>query len=194
MTSLLVFSLLCSLLGVPVAKQNTASADVSALVEKLKQPATTDDAVGEVRDLANNDLGARQYLIHNLPKLIEDPPGRKVWINAVRLAGELKAVETIPSLKKALARGKQTPFLYSMTGEMRLDDDVVGKALSQIGDPAIPVVKDSLLDSKNVDHRRRAILILGNINTPASRSILEKHLTRETDQTLRSLTLDCLRS
>ena len=68
--------------------------------------------------------------------------------------------------------------------QMRLEDDIVAKALSEIGDPAVPSVTNLL---KSAEHkvRRRAVLILLNMDSAASRKILQDHVQRETDPDLR---------
>jgi len=69
---------------------------------------------------------------------------------------------------------------------MRLDDDVVAKALSQVGEPSLVVVSEI---SKDTDSgtRRRAVLILINMNLPSSRKMLKDHLDKETDERIRYL-------
>ena len=74
---------------------------------------------------------------------------------------------------------------------MRLDHDIVAKTLSQMGDPAIPSVVD-FLKSPDKGTRGRAVLILRNIGTPASRKALRHHLEHETDPELKKLIRDSL--
>jgi hypothetical protein len=68
-------------------------------------------------------------------------PKSDAWLEAIRLAGALKANETIPALWEAMLQPPspaKTHFTFdSIT---RLDTDIVAKALSQIGDPTIPAV------------------------------------------------------
>jgi mRNA-degrading endonuclease toxin of MazEF toxin-antitoxin module len=73
-----------------------------------------------------------------------------------------------------------------MTGEMRLENDVVAKSLSQMGDAAIPATR-VLLESQAPRDRRRGVLILRNIGTPAARRLLQEHLPNENDPTNKQL-------
>ena len=76
---------------------------------------------------------------------------------------------------------------------MRLENDIVSKTLSQIGDPAIPAVT-TLLKSGGAGMRYRATLILLNIASPAARKALQDRLPHETDPEVKKLILDSLRS
>jgi hypothetical protein len=69
---------------------------------------------------------------------------------------------------------------------MHLDDDAVGKALAEIGDPSVPEVA-KLLSSPDVGVRKRVSVILVNVNTALSRQALRDHLTIETDEHVRRL-------
>ena len=69
---------------------------------------------------------------------------------------------------------------------MHLDDDIVARALADIGEPSIPTVSEFLKDT-NSKVRRRAVLILLNINNAESRMILQQHFPNETDPRIRAL-------
>jgi HEAT repeat protein len=75
---------------------------------------------------------------------------------------------------------------------MQLDDDIVAKALAEIGEQSIPAVK-SLLGNEDPQARRRAVLILLNMNGAAARKVLEDQLQRETDPKIRRLIESSLR-
>ena len=159
------------LLGVRSLAQSAP--DMPTLFARLNQAKTTDRAAQQVLEAVRKDPGQREYIVQRLPQMIEKPVSDEIRLNAVRLAGQLKALETIPSLQKALSRGPQDgPRVYSMTGELRLDYDVVAKTLSRMGDSAIPAVT-SLLESEDPKTRRRAVLILRNTDTRAARKVLE---------------------
>jgi HEAT repeat protein len=161
--------------------------DIVAFFAKLNQPSTTDQAARQVLETATKSSKAREYVVQRLPGMIEKPESDEIWLNAVRLAGQLKAVESIPSLQKALSRGPLGGLLaYSMTAELRLENDVVAKALSQIGEAAIPAATN-LLASEDQKTRRRAVLILRNMGTPAARKAMQICLAREADPTIREL-------
>ena len=129
----------------------------------------------------------RQQAAERLPEMINKPDINEIWLNAVRLAGKLKVLETVPSLQKAFLRGQLgRPVATTMGAEGLLNDDVVAKALSEIGDPTLPAVS-GFLKSAAPKMRRRAVLILMNIDSSASRSLLLEHLPSETDPRIRGL-------
>ena len=181
----IVICIVFGLLGEINLAQNTP--DIRTLLANLNQPTTTDHAARLILEVANKDSISREYVVQKLPEMIDKPKSDEVWLNAVRLAGQLKAVETIPSLQKALSRGPLGGLLaYSMTAEMQLDDDVVAKALSEIGEPAIPAVR-SILEGEDRKTRRRAVLILRNMGTPAARKALQERLPHESDPRIKEL-------
>jgi HEAT repeat protein len=132
-------------------------------------------------------------VVQKLPELIGRPES-DVWLDAIRIAGKLRAKEAIPALQQAMSRPPfpAEPYL-TFAGIMRLDKDIVAKALFQIGDPAIPAVT-SLLKSENAGMRYRATLILRNIASPTARKVLQDRLPHETDPEVKKLILDSLRS
>ncbi|OLB35921.1 MAG: hypothetical protein AUH11_12910 [Acidobacteria bacterium 13_2_20CM_57_17] len=131
--------------------------------------------------------------MQKLPELIRRPQS-DVWLDAIRIAGRLKAKEAIPALQKAMSR-PPIPAEPNITfaGITRLDNDIVAKTLAQIGDPAIPSVVD-LLKSANAGRRGRAVLILRNIGSPAARKALENRLPHETDPEVKKLIRNSLLS
>lgn len=87
-----------------------------------------------------------------LPALIEPGPGAslQVWCNGVRLAGALKTVEAAPALAKWIT--VSTEPTLTLSSEAQLRTSPAGKALVQIGDPAIPALQN-LLEDGNKDQR-----------------------------------------
>jgi HEAT repeat protein len=161
--------------------------DIRTLFAQLDQPNLTDRAAHRIYVTAIKDPEARQYVAKRLPQMIDRPQTDKMWLNAVRLAGQLKITETIPALERAITRGPLGgPMNTTFGTQMRLDDDAVAKALSQIGDSAIPAVSN-LLKSLDKKVRRRAVLILVNVGSPQARKILQEHLQRESDSQLKDL-------
>lgn len=180
-----VFFFVCLVFAATSGGQPTR--DPARLFAELCQPSTTDHAWREILTIASKDASARQYIVQRLPEILDRADVDHVWLNAVSLAGKLKAEEAIPALQKKLSLGKLGgPHVATFTTEMRLDDDVVAKALSQIGNAAIPAVT-GLLVSENAKDRRRAVLILRNMGTKAARTALQDHLPEETDQTNKKL-------
>ena len=168
-----------------LAAQNVTN--ISRLFDQLNHQGTSDHAALQIRQAALKDPAVRQYIVEKLPGMIDKPEVNKVWRNAVRLAGNLKVSEAIPSLQNAFARGQQgRPAGTTLTSEMQLDDDVVAKALAEIGEQSIPAVK-SFLTNGDSKARRRAVLILLNMKSAAAGRILEEQLQRETDPRIKSL-------
>lgn len=191
-TYLMMVFLMSSALAPGCAAQNVSNA--SRLFIQLGQPSTTDRAARQIVQAASKDPDVRQYVVERLPGMIDKPEVDKVWLNAVRLAGKLKASETIPSLQKAFSRGQLgRPAATTLGAEMQLDDDVVAKALSEIGEPSIPAVRD-FLNSDDHTVRRRAVLILLNMNASEARKALQEHLQRESDPRIKNLIESGLRS
>jgi len=174
--------------------QTAPSRDIPSLMTELSDVRTIRrDTVEQILKLARNDPRAREYVVQKLPELIRRPQS-DVWLDAIRIAGRLKAKEAIPALQKAMSR-PPIPAEPNITfaGITRLDNDIVAKTLAQIGDPAIPSVVD-LLKSANAGRRGRAVLILRNIGSPAARKALENRLPHETDPEVKKLIRNSLLS
>ncbi len=140
--------------------------------------------------MAKSDASVLDYLSANLPMLIEKRAVGPVWLNSVRLAGDLKIVSAVDALVAALGQNNKGGTL-TFAEEFRLDTDPPGKALAEIGDPAVPAVARAL-ESPRKDIRWRATLVLVNINSPLSRDALRSHLTVETDGALRTVILGAI--
>jgi hypothetical protein len=173
---------------------------VAAVYDRLIQPSETNAAAPEILELAKSDSTARDFLVGKLPSLIVDwlPPrdartGNPVWLNAVRLVGQLKIVEAIPALTQGLSRqemggGYDDKYHggFTMGAGVTLGYDIVGRALADIGDPSVSVLADNLSNG-DFPARRRAIWILWNVNSPAARKIMRDHLPTESDPRLSGL-------
>jgi hypothetical protein len=173
---------------------------IGELYDKLIQPSETNSAAAEIFQIAKDTPAARDFMANKLPSLIVDqlPIGgpetaSPVWLNAVRLAGQLKFVVAIPALK----RGLSIPQMFggyddkhhgasTVTIEAKLGYDIVGRALADIGDPSVPVLAE-ILSTGNATARRRASWILTNIDSPASRKAMRDHLPHERDSIVREL-------
>jgi HEAT repeat protein len=118
--------------------------------------------------------------VEKLPDLIRGPES-DLWLDAIRLAGKLKAAEAVPALQEAMSRPPVPAEAYiTFAGLERLDNDIVAKTLSQIGEPAIPAVT-SLPKSKDSRMRYRAILILRNIGSLSAHKALENQRSLESN-------------
>jgi HEAT repeat protein len=167
--------------------QTIPAHDIRSLMAQLSDIRTIRrDTAKEILEVARKDSDAREYVLQRLPEMIKSGTDEP-WLNAVWLAGQLKATEAIPALQEAMSR---PPFPaepdITFAGEIRLANDIVARTLSQIGDPSIPSVVN-LLKSADEGTRRRAVLILRNINSRAARKALQDRLPDETDPSIKKL-------
>jgi hypothetical protein len=87
--------------------QDAPGVDVQSLLTQLSQGSTTNSAAQQIHDLALKDVTVRDYLAQKLPTMISaNAKGdwrsvNLMWLNAVRLAGQLKLETTIPALISA---------------------------------------------------------------------------------------------
>jgi hypothetical protein len=171
-----------------------AQTDVSTLYAQLTQLRTTDGAAKSIRDAASQDRTAKGFVAERIPSLLTSSrkTGDEVWMNAVRLAGQLKVVAAIPALKEALSVGpirggydNQSPVI-SASQYFQLRYDIVARALADIGDPSIPTAADILSHGDAAD-RKRAVSILSNINSPAANQAMRDHLPVEQDPQIKEM-------
>ena len=108
----------------------------SALFARLEDPDTTNQATQEIIQTASTDSAAHQYFAERLPALI-DSQQPSVRNNAVKLAGRLKAANAVAALARALSHSQYVGF-ESFAFAWSIDRGPVGKALHEIGDPAVP--------------------------------------------------------
>jgi HEAT repeat protein len=166
--------------------------ELQQLVTQLHDPTTTDEASIQIKALAGSNAAARRSLTKELPEVIsktsEDHSQFKVWLNSVRLAGELKIEESIPVLVTLFDPARYSPSAVSTrTSRTTFANDPVAKALVQLGEPAIGPVS-SILEDKNKDQytRLRAALVLYNMKSPDADTALVQDLQTETDPRVRS--------
>jgi hypothetical protein len=141
--------------------QTPPTSDIQTLMAQLSDVRTIRrDTYSQILQLARRNPEARKYVVQMLPDMIKSSTDEP-WLNAVHLAGDLKAVEAIPALQEAMMSRRPFPAVpyISSFGAMHLDNDIVAKSLSQVGDPAIPSVVN-LLERSDVLMRSRAVLIL----------------------------------
>ena len=73
------------------AAQATPAPDIRILMEQLNDVRTVRrDTVDQILKIARKDPRAREYVVQKLPDLIGRPES-DVWLDAIRLAGKLKA-------------------------------------------------------------------------------------------------------
>jgi hypothetical protein len=177
-----------------IRAQSVPAPDIRTLMEQLANPKTAQpDTFKKIVELARKDPHAREYVLQKLPDMIRGPES-DAWLDAIRLADKLKAKEAIPALQEVMSRPPfpAEPYL-TFGGLMTLDNDIVAKTLSRIGDPAIPAVSNQLR-SGDAGMRYRAVLILRNIGSPAAHNILQDRLAHETNPDIKKLIADSLYS
>lgn len=175
-----------------VGSLSQAPANIQSLFVQLRQEKTTNAAAREIRDQARKDPAARDFIAQRLPSMIKNRPTNLIWMNAVRLAGQLKVTSAIPALKDALSLGPirggydYEGSMISLSEYAQLRYDIVGRALADIGEPCVPAVAD-VLSSSDASMRERAIFILSNIDSPAAQKALRDHLPKEDDPAIKQM-------
>jgi hypothetical protein len=160
------------------------SGQVAVLFEQFQSPTTTDRADAALREMSRVDVEVRHYLASHLPPLIDKGPVNSApWRNAVRLAGDMQIVEAIPDLVKWIGTESGSGLL-TLTRVVRLENDLAGRALAQIGDPALLALA-KVLDHGMPAQRTGALYALNLIGSPAAKTIFRNHLTRESDPRLK---------
>jgi HEAT repeat protein len=174
--------------------QTPTTPSIRSLMTQLSDVKTTGrDTAKQILEIAKKDSAAREYVAQRLPEVIKSGTDEP-WLNAVWLPGKLKATEALPALQQAMSRPPFPAESYTSAGAaMRLANDIVAKALSEIGDPAIPATRE-LLGSPDQAMRMRAVLILTNIGTPAARKALQDRLSKESEQRVRDMMQNHLQS
>jgi hypothetical protein len=159
---------------------------VTDIFERFLAPKTTDKAAQQLLRRAKSDPAARKYVAEHLPSVIEKGPKEadEPWLNAVRLAGELKMSEATSALTRWVSL--QTHGTVTMATWARLDRYPAAKALSQIGTPALPALA-GVLEHGIAEERNAATRALDLIGSSEAKNILQKHLNEEQDPELRAL-------
>lgn len=157
---------------------------VPVLFRELETAKTTDRATEQLLKMGKSDAKVTQYLAIHLPLVIERNPqdSPEVWNNAVRLAGELRIKEAVPALAKWIRSSNAGTITFAQLE--RLETNAPGKALAQIGDPAVPTLIE-VLRRGNLDERHVAARALNLVGSPRARKALRDHLKRESDLNLR---------
>jgi hypothetical protein len=167
--------------------------EVQQVFAQLQDASTSGEAYLHLKALAPKSADARQYLAIKLPGLIATTSQEPVLRNSIRFAGDLRIAEAVPILVKLL---NQYPGGGPVTiaEAMRLDTDPVGKALAEIGEPAIGAVRNVLENNSNSQSMRmRAGLVLSNMNSKDADNVLALHLQSESDPRVKELIQSQLR-
>ena len=197
-----VLGLMASLASVFLASPIIASAQqnqsASELFEKLRAPETSNDAADRLDALADRDPRVKHYLANHLPTLIEDGPQHyqppqpesamqypgPVWLNAVKLAKDQRIAQTAPSLCKWITV-RNGGAMLGLSADASLENNPAGRELVQIGDPAVPSLKQLLAQGK-LEERADAMYALTLIGSPNAKNALRDHVTHESDENLKA--------
>jgi hypothetical protein len=169
--------------GKPVYGQGTTSNET--LFQKLQSEQTASGAFEQFLKLGKKRPDVRNYLGVHLPEKIAAGPvdQGKVWNYEVELAGLLGIVEAIPSLIQHI--DEDIPgYGVTLSSQERLADYPAGKALAQIGEPAVPALS-SVLETGDYRKRWVASRALNLIEAMTATNALRKHLPNESDPKLR---------
>jgi HEAT repeat protein len=182
LTAAVIFS--CLIIIAETSSYAQEPPQVQTLLHQLQSAQKTDEAAEQLLKLGRSDSKAREYLALHLPAIVDKGPKdpAQPWINAVRLAGDLKIAEAAPALAKWI--GLSSGGTTTLSQETRLEANAPGKALAQIGTPAIAALV-SILNHGNLYERWNAVYALNLIGSPQAKTALRKHLEREPDSTVR---------
>lgn len=176
--------------------ENVPAPEIQLLYAQLNEPPTTNSAAQRIHDLALKDATARDFMAEKLPAMISaNAKGdwrsiSSMWLNAVRLAGQLELETAIPALLESLLGRNPVPVcaydrphcgVSTSSQDAKLENDIVARALADIEDPAVPPVAEVLANGETRILRLRAAWILININSSAARQVMRERLQSETD-------------
>jgi HEAT repeat protein len=160
--------------------QETARA--KKLFADLQNEKTSDAAAAQLLKDARENPETLNYLAAHLPTRISAPERGEGWINSIRLSGELKIEQAAPALASLLTESDTMggDGVITFTRLATLQIDPPGKALAQIGDPAIPAI-EKVFENGDRTARFRAVYVLQNIGSKKSTEALRRQLSVEKD-------------
>ena len=161
MKNYLSFALLFAL-GMPNAFPDDSRC-VAELFQQLQQPPSTDQAAAELSKIGRRDTNVKSYLAKHLPDIIsKTPTNRYVWLNSVRLAGAFRITEAVPALGQNILCATEESS-GGLTSRYRLVGFPCGRALVEIGEPAVPELT-KILNSGDLSRQwiaYRALFLMG---------------------------------
>ena len=170
--------------GTNLIAYGQGNGNLQQMFRDLTKPETSDNAAAQLRSAVKDNSVVHQFLAANAAQLISTSGLGPVRLNVMRLAGDFKVQEAIPALVEQLGDERSTGGPVTMAEALRLENDPPGKALAQIGEPAIPAVK-YLLNSPARSTRFRAVYILWNIGSEQAKTTLRGQFDRENDPGIR---------
>ena len=185
-TGILAFSLAQANVGLRVG----AAQRVDILLTALVDPVRTNDASQALVGIGSRDQRVRELVVLRLPSLLRDAADHPkittdVLYEEVRVAGDLRIKSAVPPLIALLQMNNENGGPLTMTRQLELRDDPVGRALCLIRDDASLGLFDPLLKKTDGHVRGRALRVLVCFNTPASKLVLEDVFRHEQDEGIR---------
>jgi HEAT repeat protein len=152
------------------------------LFAEIQNEKTSDAAAAQLLKDARENPETLHYLAAHLPARIGAPERGEGWVNFIRLAGELKIEQAAPALASLLTKSDTMggDGAVTFTRLVKLELDPPGKALAQIGDPAIPAI-EKVFENGDRTARFRAVYVLQNIGSTKSNEALRRQLDVEKD-------------
>ena len=184
---LIVFALAPWVRVAPLATERKRP-ELDALLEKLRDESTSDEAKRALIQIVKSDPEAKAYVSERLPALLESYGGRGnrredyTWGAAADLVAELRVAGAAPALCRKIDL-VTTPevglsFFYNFVNRGATI------ALIRIGQPAVPCVADVLRHGTPLQ-RQEAAYVLGHIGTDDARHTLQEQLPAEKDPDVR---------
>jgi hypothetical protein len=162
MENYLSFALLFAL-GMPHAFPDDSRC-VAELFQQLQQPSSTDQSAAELLKIGRGDTNAKPYLAKHLSDIIgKTSTNRYVWLNSVRLAGAFRITEAIQALGENISCATEESSVGGITSRYRLVGFPCGRALVEIGEPAVPELT-KILNSDDLSRQwiaYRALFLIG---------------------------------
>jgi hypothetical protein len=183
----------CVLILNVVTAQSQPPSELRTLLVQLKTPETTQQSAAKLLSMSQSQPAVRNLLSDELPTMLIENNDFDVMQAETMLAGDLKLDTTIQPLVDLLNKpvhsfhSRKSRYILedrTLSRFAELRDDPVARALSEIGEPALPALSVPL-ESTSVDLRRRTIRILLRIKTPQSRAMLQRHVPKEPDAELK---------
>jgi hypothetical protein len=91
----------------------------------LNSPETSNAAAHHIVQVVKDDPEAREYITERLPDVIDKAELDRVWLNAVRLSGRLRAANSVVPLIRVLPRSPYKQTILTFGTAWNLDSDPV---------------------------------------------------------------------
>jgi hypothetical protein len=146
----------------------------------------TDDGYRRLKKMGASNPAARAYIAEKLPALISPESGPTAtfdprWRNELDLADDLTIVEAAPAMIRRIEWGRTR--LTGLSDAYMINHQPAAMALVDLGDPAVPALKDGL-EHGDKETPFYCALVLEEIGTPAATDALVHSNLRKKDPEL----------